>query len=78
MFGSQARGDAVPASDLDVLVVLKGDVDPGKEIARTGKLVTALSLQYNTVISCVFISSMCYASEENPFLLNVRYEGINV
>ncbi len=78
MFGSQARGDAVPASDLDVLVVLKGDVDPGKEIARTGKLVTALSLQYNTVISCVFISSMCYASEENPFMLNVRYEGINV
>ena len=44
LFGSQARGDAVPASDLDVLVVLKGDVDPGKEIARTGKLVTALSL----------------------------------
>ena len=78
MFGSQARGDAVPASDLDVLVVLKRDVDPGKEIARTGKLVTALSLQYNTVISCVFISSMCYASEENPFLLNVRYERINV
>jgi len=68
----------VPASDLDVLVVLKGDVDPGKVIARTGKLVTALSLQYNTVISCVLISSMCYASEENLFLLNVRYEGINV
>lgn len=78
LFGSQARGDAVPASDLDVLVVLKGDVDPGKEIARTGKLVTALSLQYDTVISCVFISSMRYASEESPFLLNVRHEGINI
>ncbi len=78
LFGSKARGDAVPASDLDVLVVLKGDVDPGKEIARTGKLVTALSLQFDTVISCVFISSMRYASEENPFLLNVRHEGISI
>jgi len=57
---------------MDVLVVLKGDIDPGKEIARTGKLVTALSLQYDPVISCVFISSMRYASEESPFLLNVR------
>ena len=52
---------------MDVLVVLKGDIDPGKEIARTGKLLTALSLQYDTVISCVFISSMRYASEESPF-----------
>ena len=33
---SQAQDDAAPASDLDVLVVLKGDVDPGKEIARRG------------------------------------------
>ncbi len=78
LFGSQARGDAVLASDLDVLVVLKGDVDPGKEIGRTGKLVTALSLQYETVISCVFISSMRYACEESPFLLNVRHEGISI
>ena len=78
LFGSQARGDAVPASDLDVLVVLEGDVDPGKEIGRTGKVVTALSLQNDTVISCVFISSMRYASEESPFLLNVRHEGISI
>ncbi len=64
---SQAQDDAAPASDLDVMVVLKGDIDPGKENARTGKLVIALSLQCDTVISCVFISSMRYASEENPF-----------
>jgi len=37
LFGSQARGDAAPGSDVDVLVVLHGDVDPGKEIARTGE-----------------------------------------
>ena len=35
LFGSQARGDAEPDSDIDVLVVLKGAVEPGVEIDRT-------------------------------------------
>ena len=32
LFGSHARGDAVPGSDIDVLVVLRGPVEPGVEI----------------------------------------------
>jgi predicted nucleotidyltransferase len=35
LFGSQARGDAVPGSDIDILVVLKDPVQPGEEIDRT-------------------------------------------
>ena len=31
LYGSQARGDADPDSDIDVLVVLKGQVNPGEE-----------------------------------------------
>ncbi|MEG4457023.1 nucleotidyltransferase domain-containing protein [Microcoleus sp. N9_A1] len=30
LYGSQARGDAHPDSDIDVLVVLKGQVNPGE------------------------------------------------
>jgi predicted nucleotidyltransferase len=78
LFGSQARGDAAPASDVDVLVVLEGDVDPGKEIAQTGKAITALSLGYDAVIWCVFVSTKRYASEQTPLLLNVRNEGVIV
>lgn len=78
LFGSQARGDAVHASDIDVLVVLKNKVEPGKEIARTGKTVTDLSLKYNSVISCTFVSAERYLREQTPLLINARAEGINI
>lgn len=78
LFGSQARGDAEPGSDIDVLVVLKGPVSPGQEISRTSEMKAALSLQYDVVISCIFISAERYATERSPLLLNVRREGISI
>ncbi len=78
LFGSQARGDAVPGSDIDVLVVLRGPVQPGQEIARVGEVTSELSLKYDVVVSCVFVSVDCYATEKSPLLLNVRREGVNI
>jgi predicted nucleotidyltransferase len=78
LFGSQARGDAAPASDIDVLVVLDGNVEPGKEIARTGRTVAALSLKFEFVISCIFISAERYSREQTPLLLNIRNEGVAI
>ncbi len=76
LFGSQARGEAVPGSDIDVMVVLSGPVAVGEEIRRTGAILAELSLRHDTVISCVFMSAERYASEQSPLLLNVRREGI--
>ena len=78
LFGSQARGDAAPDSDIDLLVVLKSPVRPGQEISRVGKTTAALSLKHDVVISCTFISAERYAAEETPLLLNVRREGVPV
>jgi len=75
LFGSQARQDANAGSDIDVLVVLNGQVLPTREIARTGALVAELSLHYAAVISCTFVSADRYAEEESPLLMNVRREG---
>jgi len=76
LFGSQARREAGAGSDVDILVVLRGAVNAGQEIARTGSLMADLSLKYDTVVSCLFISSERYATEESPLLLNVRREGV--
>jgi len=78
LYGSQARGEATVESDIDVLVVLQGSVDPGAEIARAGKLTASLSLQYNVVISCAFVAEERFRSERSPFLLNVHREGVPV
>jgi predicted nucleotidyltransferase len=78
LFGSQARGDAEPGSDVDVLVVLQGAVQPGEEIARTGDAVADLSLRFDEVISCVFVDERRFVTRNGPFLRNVRREGIAV
>lgn len=78
LYGSQVRGDALPGSDVDVLVVLAGQVDPTIEIERATPITAALSLEHDIVISCVYISEERYIQENSPLLLNVRREGIAV
>jgi predicted nucleotidyltransferase len=78
LFGSQARGDAEPGSDVDVLVVLKDPVHVGEEVDRTIDLVADLSLQYNEVISCVFLDENRFKHRYGPLLRNVRREGIRI
>jgi predicted nucleotidyltransferase len=78
LFGSQARGDAELGSDIDVLVVLKGPVQAGEEIRRSGRITAELSLENNVVISRAFASEDRFEDEQSPLLINVRREGIPV
>ena len=78
LFGSQAREEAESGSDIDILVVLQGHVEPGEEVARTGEIVTALSLRFDTVISCVFMEEERFNNRNGPLLRNIRREGIAV
>ncbi len=76
LFGSQARGEAEPGSDIDLLVVLKDAVHPGVEIKKTGHIVSSLSLRYDVVLSLTFVSTARFAKERSPLFLNIRREGI--
>ncbi|MBR8836568.1 MAG: nucleotidyltransferase domain-containing protein [Stigonema ocellatum SAG 48.90 = DSM 106950] len=78
LFGSQARGDAKPDSDIDVLVVLKGEVNLGEEIEKTGNIVAALSLEFNEVISCLYMDEYRFTHRHGPLLRNIRKEGLVV
>jgi len=78
LFGSQAREDAEPDADIDVLVVLRGPVRAVTEIERTGSIVTDLSLRHDQVIGCVFMDEQRYRTRQGPLLRNIRREGIRV
>jgi len=78
LYGSHARGSAEMDSDIDLLVVLRGDVSPCEEIARTSHDVAEVSLKHNVVAACVFVSQDQFEREQSPLLLNVRREGVPV
>lgn len=76
LFGSYARGTADPDSDIDVLVVLKDQVDPNLERKRTLNLVTDLSLENNIVIACLFVDANTFAHKQDSLYRNIRREGV--
>jgi predicted nucleotidyltransferase len=76
LYGSQARGDSEDGSDIDVLVVLRGEVDPSAEIDRTLDDVAEPSLGNNVVVSCVFTEEERYLHRFGPLLPNIRREGV--
>ena len=78
VYGSQARGDARPWSDIDVAAVLRGPVDPPAERRRTEELIADLSLRHNTVIHCTCIDDAQLLRGEAPLLQNILAEGIAV
>ncbi|MFZ2087820.1 MAG: nucleotidyltransferase domain-containing protein [Desulfobaccales bacterium] len=78
LYGSQARGESTPGSDIDVLVVLEGPVSPCAEIARTVNDVAEICLNHGVVIACVFVSQEAYEHEQSPLLLNVRQQEIAI
>ena len=78
LFGSQARGEAVEGSDIDVLIVLKGQVRQFEEVARTSEFNAALCLKYDVLISRIFVSEDEYRHSQMPLLENACSEGIRI
>ncbi|NJN67765.1 MAG: HEPN domain-containing protein [Chloroflexaceae bacterium] len=77
LFGSQARGDAEPGSDVDVLVVLRGAEPPAEEDrAFASALSYDLLLRYEHLASLLHTSLESYLHEQSPLMINIRREGV--
>jgi len=76
LFGSYARGEADPESDVDVLVVLDEVARSSAEVERTGELGSVISLKYGRSISQIFLPEADWVRAETPFLANVREEAV--
>ena len=78
LFGSYARGDYDPDSDVDVLIVLSDFEKYGAELRRTSELIGNLSLAYGTTVSVVFSRQQEWQTDRLPLLLNIHAEGVAV
>ena len=79
LFGSFARGEGrLPDSDIDVMVVLRGEFDYWKMDKLSLELVANLSLENDVVISTKLASETKYAESKMPLYINVRKEGVLV
>ncbi len=76
LYGSWARGEATAHSDIDVVVVLSGNVTPGAEIDRMIEIITDVNLRHGVLISVYPVSEQDYIGLDSPLLLNVRREGV--
>jgi uncharacterized protein len=78
LFGSRARDDSVTDSDIDVMVVLHGQVNPLQEARRISRFRGDLCLRHDAVISCVYLSLDEAQAGDSPLLQNIRAEGVAV
>jgi len=78
LYGSWATGEATEDSDIDLAIVLEGDVAPGKEIDRLIDVITDINLGYGVLISVYPVSEKNYYEVNSPLLLNIRREEVPV
>lgn len=78
LFGSYARGDNDPDSDVDVLIILSDFEKYGAELNRTSEMIGNLSLEYGTTVSVIFARQREWQMDKLPLLLNIHAEGVAV
>ncbi len=77
LYGSYARGDYECGSDIDVLVIVTERLTEDEK-EQLSDIATALSLEYDTLISYFEYYYENFLRDETPFLMNVRKEGVKI
>ena len=82
LYGSEARGDALPASDIDLLILIDKEQLSYQEIEEITNPLFALEIQDDCSVS---ISPLVYTRKQwynrpflTPFFINVMNEGVKL
>ena len=77
LFGSQARGDARPDSDWDVLMLLNKERISPEDRDKVSYPLRELGWQINAVVNPIMFTSKEWESKSfTPFYKNVMKEGV--
>jgi len=76
LYGSEARGQARPDSDIDVLVLLDDPIDGGRDLESNLEALYPLSLELGRRISAKPVSAREYQTLDCPLYRAAHREGI--
>ncbi|MFA0751585.1 MAG: hypothetical protein SLRJCFUN_001988 [Candidatus Fervidibacter sp.] len=78
LFGFYSRGDFTEGSDVDIAVLLEGEISIGEEIDRIGVIASEISLRYGITLSVLPVPETWWMNRKSPWLENLRREGIKL
>jgi predicted nucleotidyltransferase len=78
IYGSEARGTAGPESDIDILVLLDGPVELGRDLRTIINTLYPLQLELERCIHAHPADALTFKAGEYSLYRNVQCEGIMV
>lgn len=76
LYGSCARGTDDPDSDIDLMVLLEGPVDPAQEIRQIWEVLYPVQLESERLLSVIAVDATCYQRGEYALYRHARAEGV--
>jgi len=77
LYGSEARGESAPDSDIDVLVLLAGPVEYGTDLKTAVHVLYPLVLEIERPIDVMPVDVDVYDAQEFSLYRNVKREGVS-
>lgn len=76
LFGSQARGDATPESDVDVAIVIRDDLNP-REVERSlDQFLWDVVVDEGELIVTIAMNESKFRDAHSSCIMNIKSEGI--
>lgn len=78
LFGSEARGEAAPDSDIDLLILLQGPIDFGADLRASIHALYPLVLELERPIDSLPVDAAAYEADACSLFAHTKIEGIRV